>query len=732
MRNYDDDRAMEPHFAAKEGDCDTAPGGRPEGISRRKLLASLGVAGAALAGGGLLGGGAAEGSGSVLLDTYGARGKPPKKEAAGDEAASVEQLRATPGGADGRQIRLLGYYADTPGLGGGTLYWDEGSTEADNGGTVFAVTGTPTGRWKRPHENRLRLSWFGCRGLGTEDDSGRVQAAVDALAAGGVIEAGAGKVRIASTIVVQGVPIVFEGAGSTDDDGLATQIVVATGAADGFRLSGVRGGGFRSLQMRGEGLTGGSLIATERRGEAGNYMLSFYNARFKNGYNGLTLRACNTVRFQNCIWSGFNGEQVILLNGAGDSSRADPVEFVQCAIAAGTANKQTDNLVIDGMGGSIKFIATAILFGRHGLWLRNTTGQGGPKFLYFESGGFENGHGVPVLLEAGAQVQFASTYISCDGEEDNVRIGAGFVGIATFTGCVIRGCGRNGIDVASSRVTVTGCLIGNNGRTAHTAFSRTIANVASNGAGGVRVTTAAPHGWATDDRVTIQNVAGTTEANGKWRITVVSPTEFDLQGVAFANGYVSGGTAWRNGAGIHIRPSASRVVIVGNAIGSLPDGVSRQDYGVVNEAADVLVSDNDLKGNTAGPYLIYGTQTAQTRFTGNKGVEQIDGWLTAQIAGPVANGLYDLKNVLYVDGQRIRIVKATRKLASGTCDVRLETDGSGAGGSAVGVSATLQSTTLASPYTVDGSGGPKRLQLRVLNASSADSLDVQLAYQIVG
>lgn len=104
------------------------------------------------------------------------------------------------------------------------------------------------------HDGRLSLEWFGWKGLGLDDDSGRLQAAVDALPAGGTIEAGLGKLRIEQTITVTRVPIVFAGIGSTDNDEYSTQIVVATGSDDGFRLSGVRGGGFRDLQMRGEGL----------------------------------------------------------------------------------------------------------------------------------------------------------------------------------------------------------------------------------------------------------------------------------------------------------------------------------------------------------------------------------------------------------------------------------------------------------------------------------------------
>jgi hypothetical protein len=171
--------------------------------------------------------------------------------------------------------------------------------------------------------------------------------------------------------------------------------------------------------------------------------------------------------------------------------------------------------------------------------------------------------------------------------------------------------------------------------------------------------------------------------------------------------------------------------VVGNAIGSLADGISRQDYGIVNEAADVLVADNDLNGNLVGPYLLAGALTSQTRFTGNKGVEQIDGWLTARVAGVVTDGLHDFGNLLYLDGQRIRIVKVTRKLASGTCDVRLEANAATAGGNAISVTSATQTTTLVAPFTVDGAGSAQRLQVRVLNSASANGLELQYAYQVM-
>jgi hypothetical protein len=67
---------------------------------------------------------------------------------------------------------------------------------------------------------------------------------------------------------------------------------------------------------------------------------------------------------------------------------------------------------------------------------------------------------------------------------------------------------------------------------------------ADNGSGLIRITTAA-HGLATNDIVTIHDVGGTTEANGTWKITVISTTTFDLVGSTYANAWTSGGKVFQ-------------------------------------------------------------------------------------------------------------------------------------------------------------------------------------------
>jgi hypothetical protein len=69
-----------------------------------------------------------------------------------------------------------------------------------------------------------------------------------------------------------------------------------------------------------------------------------------------------------------------------------------------------------------------------------------------------------------------------------------------------------------------------------------ITNAVNNGSGLIRITCVA-HGGSTGQIVVIAGVTGTTEANGIWTVTVIDDDTFDLQGSAFVNPYVSGGTA---------------------------------------------------------------------------------------------------------------------------------------------------------------------------------------------
>ena len=75
---------------------------------------------------------------------------------------------------------------------------------------------------------------------------------------------------------------------------------------------------------------------------------------------------------------------------------------------------------------------------------------------------------------------------------------------------------------------------------------RDITNIANNGIGVIRVTVNVTSGFITGQRVIINDVVGVDAANGKWTITVINPSQFDLQNSSFTGAYVSGGYVINN------------------------------------------------------------------------------------------------------------------------------------------------------------------------------------------
>jgi len=70
---------------------------------------------------------------------------------------------------------------------------------------------------------------------------------------------------------------------------------------------------------------------------------------------------------------------------------------------------------------------------------------------------------------------------------------------------------------------------------------RNIVNVANNGIGAIRVTVSLTSGFISGQRVIIQEVEGVTNANGRWTITVINQTQFDLRNSTYSGTYTSGG-----------------------------------------------------------------------------------------------------------------------------------------------------------------------------------------------
>ncbi|WPQ64836.1 hypothetical protein SIO70_08135 [Chitinophaga sancti] len=98
--------------------------------------------------------------------------------------ATFAVLSVTPGATTGEQASLLGYH-NSGDDGGGEFYWDSSSTETANGGTIIAVTGVSTGRWKRVITGPLNVRWFGAWGYtdtnNPQDDTVAISNTINAV-----------------------------------------------------------------------------------------------------------------------------------------------------------------------------------------------------------------------------------------------------------------------------------------------------------------------------------------------------------------------------------------------------------------------------------------------------------------------------------------------------------------------------------------------------------------------
>ncbi|WP_158606378.1 NosD domain-containing protein [Paenibacillus ginsengarvi] len=158
---------------------------RKEGISRRKLLVSLGMAGAAaaLSQTTLLEAGGAERP-SVSHAVYGTGGQPGECCV----TLTVSGLRAS------TEPYTLVYITD-PGHEGWFHADANDSLSADNTGTVLVNTSGI--RFKRHYGEAIHAKWFGAKGDGSTDDTGAIQSALDSVpAAGGTVYIADGVYRI--------------------------------------------------------------------------------------------------------------------------------------------------------------------------------------------------------------------------------------------------------------------------------------------------------------------------------------------------------------------------------------------------------------------------------------------------------------------------------------------------------------------------------------------------------
>jgi hypothetical protein len=620
-----------------------------------------------------------------------------------------------------------------------------------NRGGAGAVDRTVQSRLR----DRVSVKDFGAVGDGVANDTAAIQAAIDAIpAVGGSLYFPAGTYKVTSTVNITDKTVSIYGDGSGQDIGTTNGSYIvfhSLGTANGFVFDNVDGAYMRDIAIVADTSTrptGGYLVVYQGT-SGGFYHSDWQNVLVAGGYNGMLLKNGFNFKSFNSIWKTFNGDQVILLNGSSDLDDVQATEFTNCTIAA-DGSTTTDLCVMDGFAASTKFTSCALLFGRHGIWLRDTySTSNDPDFTYFIGGGMENLEGDCFRAEAGNHIIINGAYFSADGERSRCfYTSSSFGGEITISGSYFRGAGRGGVWLEDGNATISGNTIINNNKPSPTVYS--VSNCANNGSGLIRVTTSAANFFETNDMVEIQSVTGTTEANGIWVVTVINSTTFDLSinansdtgaASAFVNAYVSGGTAEIASASIRILPTASWVNIVGNSLGGGSSGTRQTEYGIHSAGSNVIAFANSAQSvrqavfqSISNTRLSYGSRNVGvTSISGVPDPYATDGVLSLSISGAVSAGTYSFFGQNFVAGQKIKIIRITRNLSSAGGNIvsaAIQVDG-------VTVSTTSQNgstatdTTLAAPIVIDGMTTAKRVTvvLSITGAPTGFAFDAQ--YQII-
>jgi len=255
--------------------------------------------------------------------------------------SNIAELK-TRRGTTGSNVNVLGYYSSGDG-GGGEFYWDNSSTETDNGGTIIKVTALTTGRWKRIiDKSHINVLWFGAVN-GTTDSIVAINKSIEYAFSERIGEVKLnGKFRVSSSILLYP-SINLNGTSSGFDNNAGTEISVTVGfnghiikskfdetnAPDMWQ----HWGGISDISIIGDNQLTGCGIKIYRAGE--NFLITKIQV-FRTASHGVMIYDASTpchVGYISCHWCGHRD------NGAGLYIENAIQTSVQILYLAGDNNK---------------------------------------------------------------------------------------------------------------------------------------------------------------------------------------------------------------------------------------------------------------------------------------------------------------------------------------------------------------------------------------------------------
>jgi hypothetical protein len=291
-----------------------------------------------------------------------------------------------------------------------------------------------------------------------------------------------------------------------------------------------------------------------------------------------------------CGASSADGTAVTLLPALAHDCEYLWLGICGTGVTGGAANNSLMDLLIDPAGGtSWTSIIDDLLVGH---------ANGNSTYFTGSSSSMPLEYHFPLWLPAGASI----------GARIRMQNTGSPIALPTFTRVMAQVCGGNKNPASwwcGQKVETVGTMVpsSSTGQMHTSGAPVAVTGAANNGSGLIRLTVSSTTGFTTGDVHTVSSIAGTTEANGVWTITVIDSTHIDLVASTFSNTYTSGGliskfSSWTNlGSATGARAGAAQWAVGGAATASEQGRAYDFQFGA---------------GSTKiGPRVIKGTSTSE-------------------------------------------------------------------------------------------------------------------------
>jgi len=295
---------------------------------------------------------------------------------------------------------------------------------------------------------------FGAVGDGVADDTAEIQAAITAMALGGIVYFPPGTYLVNGTLTVAVNGLTLRGAGP-----LATNIVQSSTTADTFVFSTCQFSGIESMRITHASTpTTGYAVTMNKTGATGCFFVEAKDLYIQDMWNGVLIRSSTECRVSNIHFRGLKGDRGILFDGVGSGADGSYRAVINDCVCdqAGTGNPGIIWYCQDNYAYSLVLSQCTALYGGIGFAMVDSanTGTSYPMWCYADDLECDHNQTAGVNLLRGEGFYLSQSWIGSTLAGNGVSVSSGYRGEIDIGNTRIMGCAQNGVSLASGPVDV--------------------------------------------------------------------------------------------------------------------------------------------------------------------------------------------------------------------------------------------------------------------------------------